>query len=339
MPTNKNASFRYRVLDQCFRNRAVTWRLEDLINKVSEELEEHFGQTEGIRQRQIQADINIMRSDPPRGFAAPIVCKNGCYYYSDPNYSIEKVALNKQDISNLTDALGLLRQFRGVPHLQDIERILLKMEGKVRYNDPGEEIISFEQIELLQGYEFIPIIYKAIREEQTLTIGYQSFQATFSSIFEVHPYYLKEYRGRWYAFSWVSELNKITNLALDRIVIIKPTIITFRPNVEFDPIVYFNPIVGVTLPEHCTEQTIRIKVSPISASYIRSKPIHKSQLEGDPVNEYSIFNYKLIPNFEFEAELLRLGEAVEVLEPEFLRCKMHKRLVETLNKYENTKIQ
>jgi predicted DNA-binding transcriptional regulator YafY len=334
MPTNKNASFRYRVLDQCFRNRAKEWSLEDLINKVSEELEEHFGYLEGIRQRQIQADINIMRSDPPRGFSAPIVCKNGCYYYSDHSYSIEKKALNDQDINNLNEALSLLRQFKGVPHFQDIERILLKMEGKIRYNDAAENIISFEQIDLIKGYEFIPMFYNAIREGKTLTIEYQSFLAANSSFLEVHPYYLKEYRGRWYAFSWVAEHRKITNLALDRIESIGHSTKKYRPNSEFDPVNYFKPIVGVTLPDNGTLQTIKIKVTPFSASYIRSKPIHHTQIEEKPYGDYSVFIYTLIPNFEFEAELLRLGEAVEVIRPNDFRLKMQQRLSTALLRYQ-----
>lgn len=333
MSTNKNASFRYRVLDQCFRNRAREWGLQDLVNKVSEELEEQFGQLEGIRQRQIQADINIMRSDPPRGFAAPIVCKSGCYYYSDPDYSIEKKALNEQDINNLSDALSLLRQFRGVPHFQDIERILLKMEGKIRYNDPSEEIIAFEQIDLVKGHDFIPTIYEAIRQQQPLTVNYLPFQTAEVLKFEVHPYYLKEYRGRWYVFGWVKERGKITNLALDRIVDIDTCRKKYRTNEEFDPVAYFNPIVGVTLQDGGRLQIVKIKVAAISAPYVRTKLIHHSQNEEVSVKDHSIFTFEIVPNFEFEAELLRLGEAVEVLEPDELRKKIHKRLENTVKKY------
>jgi predicted DNA-binding transcriptional regulator YafY len=333
MPTNKNASFRYRVLDQCFRNRGREWSLEDLIDKVSEELEEHFGQFEGIRKRQIQADINIMRSDPPRGFAAPIVCKKGSYFYSDPNYSIEKKALNEQDINSLSEALSLLQQFRGVPHFQDIERILLKMEGKVRYNDPGEEIIAFEQIDLVKGHNFIPVIYDAVRQQQPLSIEYLPFLTAEALKFELHPYYLKEYRGRWYIFGWVKEREKISNLALDRIVSIIPCQEKYRNNMEFDPIAYFKPIVGVTFQDGGTLQTVKIRVAAISAPYVRTKLIHHSQNEEITLDDHSIFTFELISNFEFEAELLRLGEAVEVLEPDALRVKMQKRLADTLTNY------
>lgn len=334
MPTNKNASFRYRVLDRCFQNRSRKWTLKDLIEQVSVELQEHQGIGKGISKRQIQEDIRIMRSDPPLGYEAPIVCEDGYYFYEDHTFRIEKKALNNQDINHLNEALEILRQFKGVPHFQDVQRIILKMEGKVRYNDPSEEIIAFEQIDLVKGHNFLPIIYDAVRQQQSLTIKYLPFQTTEALNFEVHPYYLKEYRGRWYIFGWVRERGKISNLALDRIVDTNPCLKEYRKNKEFDPVTYFKPIVGVTLQDGETLQTVKIKVASTSAPYVKTKLIHHSQKEEpNDIGDHSIFTFRIIPNFEFEAELLRLGEAVEVLEPDELRQKIKKRLVDTLNKY------
>ncbi|WP_338874902.1 WYL domain-containing protein [Spirosoma sp. SC4-14] len=332
MPTNKNASFRYRVLDHCFQNRFRQWTLEALVQKVSDELRDHHNISKGIKKRQIQDDIRIMRSDPPLGYEAPIDCKNGCYFYSDPTFSIEKKALNTQDMNHLGEALSLLRQFRGVPHFRDIERILLKMEGKVRYYDPGEEIIAFEQIELVKGSEHIPKLYEAIRDQQSLIIDYLPFQAIESLRLEAHPYYLKEYRGRWYVFGWIKEWTKVANLALDRVDKMTPCRKAYRHNTDFDPATYFGPIVGVTLQEGGSLQTIKIKVSSISAPYVRTKLIHTSQ-EEIKVDDHSIFTFNIIPNYEFEAELLRLGEAVEVLEPEEFREKIRERLIDALKNY------
>ena len=73
----------------------------------------HFGITKGISERQVKEDIHIMRSLPPRGFDAPVVCRNGVYFYDDPAFSIEKKSLNTDDVRSLTEAVSLLRQFRG----------------------------------------------------------------------------------------------------------------------------------------------------------------------------------------------------------------------------------
>jgi predicted DNA-binding transcriptional regulator YafY len=333
MPTNKNASFRYRILNDCFRNRQRQWTLKALVDKVSQELNEEFGIDKGISIRQVQQDINIMRRPNPAGFDAPIICKGGNYYYSDPTYTIEKKALNELDISSLNEALRILRQFRGLPHFREIGRILIKMEGKVKFNDPEEDLISFEKIDLVKGHEWLQVIYTAVKQQTVLMIEYFPFQAAKSFSVEVHSYYLKEYKGRWYVFAWISEWSRISNLALDRIMSILPRNKQFRQNFDFNPISYFNDIVGVTLPESGRMQIIRIKVAVSSAFYVKSKLIHPTQFEEESAEEYSIFKFNLIPNYEFEAELLRLCEAVEVLSPPDFREKIQKRLSGALTKY------
>ena len=85
MATNKNASYRYRVIDNCLKNTARKWTLNDLIKTISEKLDEDLGIYKGVSKRTVQNDISIMRSMYPRGFDAPIVCKDGNYYWDDSN--------------------------------------------------------------------------------------------------------------------------------------------------------------------------------------------------------------------------------------------------------------
>ena len=48
MPLNKNASFRYRVINACLRNPFRQWTLDDLIDEVSSQMHEQFGVTTGV---------------------------------------------------------------------------------------------------------------------------------------------------------------------------------------------------------------------------------------------------------------------------------------------------
>jgi hypothetical protein len=66
MATNKNASYRYRVIDNCLKNTARKWTLDDLIETISEKLEEDLGIYKGVSKRTVQSDISIMRSMYPR---------------------------------------------------------------------------------------------------------------------------------------------------------------------------------------------------------------------------------------------------------------------------------
>lgn len=326
MATNKNASFRYRVLNDCFADGSRRWTIEHLIEHVSAQLNEHFGIGKGISERQIKEDIHIMRSLPPRGFDAPIVCQDSVYFYDDPTFSIEKKSLNMDDVRSLTEAVSLLRQFRGLPHFQEIEAILTKIEGKTLTNDPDEIRISFENTALTRGYEHLTQLYKAIGDEQVLRITYKAFQATANEVFTMHPYYLKEYRERWYIFGLVTETDTVYNLALDRVVAIEPVKSRYKANRRFDPAIYFKDIVGVTRPENAVPETVLLRVDIKTAPYLETRPIHHSQriCFTEPTGVF--LQYKLITNYEFIAEVLRHGEAVEVLFPESLRETVAKRV-------------
>jgi hypothetical protein len=59
MPINKNALIRYKVLDNCFRNRQRKWTLDLLVDKVSDALYEYEGISKGASVRTIQYDIQI----------------------------------------------------------------------------------------------------------------------------------------------------------------------------------------------------------------------------------------------------------------------------------------
>jgi predicted DNA-binding transcriptional regulator YafY len=326
MATNKNASFRYRVLNDCFRDGSRRWSVERLMRHVSEQLAEHFGIDKGISERQIKEDIHIMRSLPPRGFDAPILCRDGVYFYDDPAFSIEKKSLNTDDVRSLTEAVALLRQFRGLPHFEEIEAILTKIEGKTLTNDPSETIISFENIPLTRGYDFLPQLYAAIRDEQVLSVTYKAFQSPVDEVFTLHPYYLKQYRERWYVFGWVQEADTIYSLALDRTMEIVAIKKRFRANRDFDPVAYFREIVGVTRPRDAPVESVILWVDAKTAPYLETRPIHASQQSLSHEGAGVIFQYHLIPNYEFMAEVLRLGEAAQLLAPPSLRALITQRI-------------
>ncbi|MBD2757103.1 helix-turn-helix transcriptional regulator [Spirosoma validum] len=335
MATNKNASFRYRVLNECFRDGSRRWTIERLIDHVSSELNAHFGINKGISDRQLKEDIHIMRSLPPRGFDAPIICQEGVYFYYDLEFSIEKKALNTEDIRSLTEAITLLKQFRGLPHFQEIEAIVTKIEGKAITNDPDETIVSFENTRLVRGYEYLEPLYQAIRTEQVSRITYRAFQASVDEVFTFHPYYLKEYRQRWYVFGWVSEKDTVYNLALDRIQTIESTKKLFKANKHFNPTTYFNDIVGVTRPANKDIETVLLQVDVNTAPYLETRPIHHSQ-QIHSANETGVtFQYKLIPNYEFISEVLRLGANAQLLSPDSLRNDIAKQIAVLNEKYQD----
>jgi predicted DNA-binding transcriptional regulator YafY len=61
--------------------------------------------------------------------------------------------------------------------------------------------------------------------------------------------------------------------------------------------------------------------------------MHESQEEIERNEEYSIFTFKLRPEFDFQQELLWNGEDMEVLEPLWLRKEIAGKIMRMWNKY------
>lgn len=313
MPTNKHASFRYRVLDQCFRQ-PKKWTKDALLERVSAQLKEEYGRLNPIKARTLAQDIQIMRSAPPKGWKAPIKCLNGAYFYEDRSFSIENTGLRPKEIAAIQDAVGVLRQFAGLPHVGALSAVLDRVEDRAKY--PDKSLIQFETNEQLRGLEYLAPLYAAAAEGKALRITYQSFQEPEPVRLVFHPYLLKEYRNRWFAFGLHHELREIWNLPLDRIQEMVPSIVAFVPNQGWDPVAHFRDIVGVTRYKDRALEDIVFETTLLCADYLLTKPIHHSQQVLYKDAEKVRFSLRVIPNRELASELLRWGRQLRVTSPE-----------------------
>ncbi len=320
MPTNKNAAYRYRILNKCFTNRGKRrWTLEELEEEVSRHLQDDFGVSNGISKRSLQGDLNVMRSEQPRGFGAPIVCRDGQYFYSDPKYSIEYQALGTEEVHLLRSALSLLQQLPGTPQLEALQMLLNKVGHTRSLPSLSGQWIQFETNPAVQCLEWLGPLYKSIAEQQVVDIDYHPFTEPPLTI-RLHPYLLKEWRNRWYIFGRTQE-NKLWNLALDRIrgIRLAPEEVAYQPNDLFDPSTWFDDLVGVSKPENSIPETVILELSYLNARYLETRPVHTSQTFLGEYNGRHRFSLKVYINHELVNELLRFGKDLEVIAPERLR--------------------
>ena len=61
------------------------------------------------------------------------------------------------------------------------------------------------------------------------------------------------------------------------------------------------------------------KSASCQANYVRALPLHPTQRETERTAEYSVFEYRLAPTYDFRMELLSNGADVEVLRPAWFR--------------------
>lgn len=122
--------------------------------------------------------------------------------------------------------------------------------------------------------------------------------------------------------------------ALDRIESLYPLEDTqWFMQADFHPDLYFQHIVGVSLPEDQDLQRIRFKTTALRAKYIATKPLHPSQKRIVSNDKYSIFEIEVIPNIELIQIFLSLCKDLEVLEPLPLRKRIAAHLLSASQKY------
>jgi hypothetical protein len=217
MPANRNALIRYKTIDACLRNKFRKWTLEELMQKVSDELYELEGMDKGISRRTIQADLQMMRSDK-LGYFAPIIVIDKKYYaYEDSNYSITNIPISEGDLGKMNEAVELLKQFKGFSHFEQLNVVVQKLEDHVyAAAHKKHPVIDFEKNDNLRGLSYLDFLYQSIINKKVLDITYKSFKAREAQTIHFHAWWLKEFKNRWFVVGVRSGEKYLTHLALDR---------------------------------------------------------------------------------------------------------------------------
>ena len=167
------------------------------------------------------------------------------------------------------------------------------------------------------GQQHLTTIVDAMREGVKLSMAYQSFGAGKPSTFDVEPWCVKLFEQRWYMLGMS---DKLRIHALDRIKSLEPTEHRFKMPKKFNAEEFFKDYYGIIInDEDFDVEPVALRVNAWQSNYLRTLPLHHSQVEVECNEEYSIFEYRLCPTFDFRQKLLSMGAAVEVLAPKALR--------------------
>ena len=195
--------------------------------------------------------------------------------------------------------------------------------------------IIFEQIP--EGSRYLSSIVGAMKENKQLRMTYQGFKRPEPHTFLVAPYCLKVFKRRWYLVGKPDdrpEEKEPRVYALDRVHEISATDVPFKLPNGFSADAFFEGCFGIDRSNYNVERVL-IKVGAATANFIRTLPIHSSQIELERAEEYSIFSMHVSPTYDFIQELRKHGPYLEVLEPAYLReifCKDSQYLCEIYKK-------
>ncbi len=334
MPSNKEALVRYRAINRCLINYKIASQ-EALIDACTEAVGAH------VSWRTIAGDINAMRNDSQLGYYAPIKnIKGQGYTYTDDAYSIDSIPLQKEELTAIAFAANVLKQYSHVglfsTFSEAVEKLSDKVELHIKENDTTAlgNVISFEQSTTDGGSRYINEILQHIRQQTTVEIEYHSFSSNSVKTHTMHPYFLKEYRNRWYVVGYHEGYKQLRTLALERMKSITPDYATSYRSSNFDIQAYYQDAIGVSITPGKPERIV-FEVSPKEYQYIQSQPIHSSQKCVAQTDESVTVELKVILNYELKSTLLSLGSSVKVLEPESLKSFLQEESQQVLKHYKS----
>jgi predicted DNA-binding transcriptional regulator YafY len=341
MPTNKQALFRYAVIDECLQRTAQHWTIEKLRQAVSAAHNERTGSDQGISLRTLRNDLADMKPGGATRYEAPICHdRERGYYYSDPEYSIHNTPLTGQDLALLKQSLQPLRTLHGLGLATELDELVRRLEQRIpAISHQAAPILHFEDTPACAGIQHLQGLYEAVRARRTVELTYRPYYAQSARTHLVHPYLLKLFNHRWFLIGHLHAApiqgTPLSTYALDRIEAVAPSREAYRPH-DIDFNAHFQDVIGVSRPADATAELVRLRLSPTRAPYVLTKPFHASQqLTAEDKNGIEVC-IRVVVNPELITALLGFGPDLEVIEPATLRSALASKFAEAHQKYAGT---
>lgn len=337
MPANKYALLRYRIIDKCIGNKFRPYPTKEDLRLACEEALFNSNH-ERVSESTIEKDLFAMRNESGLGYHAPIKFSrefNG-YYYTDPEYSINDLPLNDEDIEAIKFAANTLSQFKHLGVFNQFGSAIDKLIGRVSISNNIEDksidrYVQFEDSPPALGTEHLSPILEAIKLKCEVLMTYKSFMVGVENIRTFHPYLLKEYRNRWYTIGLDKKDYKIKTFALDRITQIRHTEAPFKVLESFNRESFFESTIGITTTEK-QAQEVTLQFNQQQANYIRTQPLHHSQQVLND-GEFLTVTYKLYVTPELVMQILAFGSKVKVIAPKELQEKIKTEIENSIRQY------
>lgn len=338
MPANKYALLRYRIIDKCIRNKYKPFPSKEDLRKACEE-NLYGSDGERISDSTIEKDLYAMRNEIELGYEAPIKFSKADkgYFYEDPDFTINEIPLNDDDLDAIKFAANTLYQFKDIALFQQFEFAIEKIFGRLNISpNVQDEAISkyvqFETVPEVKGAELLGDLLNAIKQQLTVRITYEAFTRKAPTIHALDPYLLKEYRNRWYLIGYSHDKAKVITFALDRINHLAVTDEHFKLTEGFDPDTFFKYSIGITQGADAPQKVV-LKFAPGEGKYVKTQPLHQSQqVLADDANEFRI-SINVVVTYELISTILGYGDGVEVVEPASLRKDVASRMKNALIGY------
>jgi len=270
-------------------------------------------------------------------------------YNSSIIWEDEKSFLSKRtfhrDLSEISELFGIEIEYDSSRKGYFIE-YEFELKNTVLLLDSYRIINIWQQFEGINDYisieprktggKYLPIILNAIRYRRKIDFNYSKYIDEDFSKREIEPYFVKEFKNRWYVIGREIKENVIKTFALERVIdeiTVEHSKNSYKIPEKIKPDTFFDESFGIfKLPNEKVE-TIELSFRPQKGKFIKSLPLHKSQkVIVDNNNELRI-QIEVQITHDFIMELLSHGSEVKILSPNFLVQRIKDELSKSLEQY------
>ena len=340
MSTSNRSILRFRLIDEVLTQKNKPYpSLDDILDYLNEKLLEKG--LKGTSKRTTQKDIERMRSSPELAYYAPIEysTKEKGYFYSETNFSINKLPLRSDERHALEFTANLISRFHNIPVFANFKNVTqkifdsLNLHSSLGSDELFEQSIQFDQKPVIKGSNWLEILSEAIKNYRKIEIAYKPFNVADESIRILHPYILKEYKDRWYLIALRDDIHKMRTYSLDRIERIEIKDQNFPLDLEFDRLKFFKHSYGIFNFDGQEPSTIKLFFDKTQTAYISTRPLHDTQkiLSQDEAGSY--VQLQVYISEDFIIDLMSFGVSVKVIEPQSLASEIRDRHLKAYNLY------
>lgn len=339
---------RYALIDKMLANRHRAFSIQDITDLLAKKLAEY--DQDPVSKRCVEKDLTYLQHNSPfyvdiEEYWVDAVDRNyrpyrkRCIRYSDPTFSIFKQKLTEDEKTILSTALNTLGSFDGLENFEWLSDLKLRLN--LEEHSP---IISISK-NLLSDSTLLARLFTAIQSELVITLSYHTFENADIRKVDITPRLLKEYNNRWFLIASACDTDKLLTFPLDRIDdFVANYTIPFKPLIQ-DLEERFEDIIGVTYIEDEPIKEVIFWLSDESKDYIKTKPIHGSQIhfskkrEADIRDKYpnlpggAFFSIKCKKNYELIRELSSYGQNLVVISPKDIVADITSRIDEMRKLY------
>lgn len=339
MPLTQKAQIRYRCIDRCLHDWSKRYGLIELREACLYDMGKS-PDDKGLDKRTIQMDLRDLRDYYGVDIEEVYINRRKYFRYRDPHFSLWCESVNSEEVTALSEILGLMSKFEGNALMPWMEELKLHIEDyrKVEEHDP---IICFENNPDLVNLSLLRTLYDMVSHKKVATLYYKRYEYDSPLRYQVSPYYLKQYNCRWYLWARIDSGKTIYSFAIDRITDIMET-----PDARFVPCdidfhEYFDDIIGITKYARNKPKKILLAITRQKIPYLLTNPLHPTQVHrrnnvdhyAEKYPDYEFIEINVRYNHELYNTILALGKDCIVLEPSDLRDTIRGLLLDALNGY------